>query len=415
MAKQKDTPKRQAPRAAHTLPKRTWSERLKSLAITLSGMGIVALIFYMLGLVPTFEIPGLTMTRASFENEDQFKQRLKVPEGFEINLFAERLGRARAMTLTSSGDLLVSAPGRRLLLVKADSDGDGRSDGVDTLLEDLQSAHGLLLDGGWLYVAESGGISRIRYDAAKASLSGERERVLNEIPSGGAHWTRTIKKGPDGWFYVSIGSTCNVCIEGHPWRASMIRFKPGTAPELFATGLRNMVGYDWQPGTGRLYGVDNGRDWMGDDFPPEEVNVIEEGGFYGWPYFNGDNQPDPDLGDRGGEYAARTIKPVHNMTAHSAPLALTFLRRQSAPAYRNAALVSQHGSWNRSSRSGYQVVSLHWDNDGRISERPFLSGFEVDEDVIGRPVDIVEALDGTIYVSDDLSGVIWRITATDDR
>jgi len=412
MARSDDGPTTKSDQAADKPQKPPLAQRMRRHLMTLLGMVLGLLVFIALGWIPSFEIPGLTMTRASFETEPSFLERLKVPEGFKVNLYAVGLGRARGMAVTPTGDLLVTVPGRRLLRVKADADGDGRSDGVETLLEDLSSPHGLLLDGDWLYVAESGGVVRMRYDAATGRLSGPRETVAKDIPAGGAHWTRTIKKGPDGWFYVSIGSTCNVCIEAHPWRAAMVRFKPGTAPEIFASGLRNTVGFDWHPDSGRLYGADNGRDWLGDDNPPEEINEIKQGGFYGWPFFNGDNVADPNIGERGKARASDTIGPIHNMDAHSAPLALTFLRASQTPAYANAALVSQHGSWNRSSRSGYQVVSLHWNADGTISERPFLTGFEVDEDVTGRPVDVAEAADGTLYITDDLSGVIWRVVHT---
>ena len=191
----------------------------------------------------------------------------------------------------------------------------------------------------------------MRYDTVQGRIVGGRESMAEGIPPGGAHWTRTIKKGPNGWFYVSIGSACNVCREGHPWRAAMIRFRQGREPELFASGLRNTVGFDWHPASGRLYGVDNGRDWMGDDFPPEELNEIRKGGFYGWPYFHGDNAADPSYGNRGQMLAAHTLKPVHKLTAHSAPLAILFLRHLKAPGFENAALVTRHGSWNRSSKS----------------------------------------------------------------
>jgi len=407
MSDTKQKPKTKPADAADKKPDRfkTWRWNLYSL---LGGIGAVMLVIA-LGWVPMPLIPGLTSMQAVFEKESEIVERLELPDGYNVNLFAVGVGRSRGMAMAPNGDILVASPGRKLMLVKADRNGDGRSDGVVTLAEDLRSPHGLYMDGDWLYVAETDGVVRMRYDADKGELVGEREKVASGIPGGGGHWTRTINKGPDGWFYVTVGSSCNVCIEGHPWRAAMVRFKPGEEPELYASGLRNTVGFDWHPVTGELYGVENGRDWLGDDFPPEEVNLIVEGGFYGWPFFSGDNVADPDYGERAGLRGAQAREPVHNMEAHSAPLGMRFLRNSPAPDMSDAALVARHGSWNRDERIGYDVVSLHWDENGNITQRPFLSGFNKDGEVSGRPVDVVEADDGTIYISDDLSGVIWRV------
>jgi glucose/arabinose dehydrogenase len=330
---------------------------------------------------------------------------LKPPAGYTVDAYATGLGHARTMALTPKGDIILTVPPDRLLLVKADGDGDGQSDGVSTLLDGLHNASGLFLDGDQLYVAEDARVLRVGFDAEAGRITGPAETVLS-LPGGGMHWTRTIKKAPDGFFYVSIGSDCNACIETDAWRATMIRFKPGEEPALYASGLRNTVGFDWQPGTGDLYGVDNGRDWLGDNFPPEKVNRLIEGGFYGWPYLNGDNVPDPDLGAEVGERSKTAIAPAYELPAHVAPLSILFLRH--APGLAGEALVAEHGSWNRAAKDGYQVVALTW-RDGGIGEAPFLTGFLKDGDVSGRPVDIVEAPDGTIFISDDFGGVIWRV------
>ncbi len=332
---------------------------------------------------------------------------LTAPAGMTVNAYATGLGPARMMALTPRGDILLTVPPNQLLLIKADRDGDGRTDGVITLLDDLHNASGITLDGDWLYIAVNGRVLRVPFDAEARRVTGAPETVTR-LPAGGMHWTRTIKKGPDGYFYVSIGSDCNVCIEQDPWRAAMIRFKPGEAPTLYASGLRNSVGFDWQPVTGDLFAVNNGRDWLGDNFPPEEVNRIVEGGFYGWPYLNGDNVPDPDYGKDVGDRAKTAIMPIYKLPAHVAPLAILFLRHAKPGALAGAALVTEHGSWNRSTKDGYQVVALTW-RDGAISEAPFLTGFLKDGVVSGRPVDIAEAPDGTIYISDDFAGAIWRV------
>jgi mono/diheme cytochrome c family protein len=172
------------------------------------------------------------------------------------------------------------------------------------------------------------------------------------------------------------------------------------------------VGFDWRPQDGQIYATDNGRDLLGDDFPPCELNLLVRGGFYGWPVANGNRVPDPDFGKGQEARVAASIPPVHGFRAHNAPLGITFLRGEGAPAeYRGSAVVALHGSWNRTRKDGYKVVSLHWGGDGTITERDFLTGFlgSSDEDVAGRPVDAAEGPDGSVYVSDDLAGAIYRV------
>jgi len=346
--------------------------------------------------------------------ESTLQQRLEVPDGLSLGLFARDLPNPRMLRFSDAGDLLVSSPRTgRILLLERDRDGDGRSDGTRTLIEGLERPHGLDFHDGWLYVAETNGVGRIAFDAATGETRGVYERIVDGLPGGGNHWSRTLRFGPDGWMYVSIGSDCNVCEESDPRRAAMLRFHPdGSGEEIVASGLRNSVGFDWQPDTGLLFATDNGRDLLGDDFPPCELNQIRPGGFYGWPYANGDRVPDPDFGAGHEDRVRDSIPPVHKFRAHNAPLGMTFLRAsETPPALRGAALVALHGSWNRTKKDGYKVVSLHWDTDGNVSERDFLSGFLRDEDVIGRPVDVIQGPDGAIYVSDDFAGAIYRVAA----
>jgi glucose/arabinose dehydrogenase len=339
-------------------------------------------------------------------------ERIALPDGFAIAIFAEGLPNARFLRFTPAGDLLVSTTrSGSITLVQRDADGDGRSDGMRTLLEGLDRPQGMDFSGDWLYVAESGSVGRVRFDPIARAVDGDYTHVVTGIPSGGNHYTRTLRFGPDGWMYVSIGSSCNVCEEEDPRRAAIVRYRPdGSGEEVFATGLRNAVGFDWQPGTGELFATDNGRDLLGDDFPPCELNRVVRGGFYGWPYANGDRVADPDLGAGHAGEIERSLPPVHGFRAHNAPLGIAFLRGDAlAPAYRGAALVALHGSWNRTVKDGYRVVSLHWAGDS-IVERDFAVGFERDGEVIGRPVDVAEGPDGAIYVSDDYAGAVYRIT-----
>ena len=351
-------------------------------------------------------------------SEDLIARRIRVVEGFEVTLFADGIENARFMRFSPGGDLVVSQPrAGQLLHVLRDADRDGRSDGQRVLLGGLDRPHGFDFREGQLYIGETGAIARIDFTESgpdTIAVVGEPIRIVEGIPSGGNHWTRTLRFGPDGGLYLHVGSSCNVCEEKDPRRATLLRYEPdGSGEEIYASGLRNSVGFDWRPGTNELFATDNGRDLLGDDYPPCELNRIERGGFYGWPFANGYNRPDPKLGKGHEDRIASAIEPVHGFGAHNAPLGMTFVRHPDAPAaYRGAALVALHGSWNRSELDGYRVVSLHWEANGRIEERDFLSGFEIDDDVIGRPVDVAEGPDGALYISDDHAGAIYRVVHT---
>ena len=339
------------------------------------------------------------------------KQRYQVPDGFTLQLYASDLPRARFLRITPAGDLLVSRPhSGDILLLRRDADGDGHPDAVETLLEGLRRPLGMDFAGDWLYIAESNRIGRVLFDSASGSLAGDYQPLIEGLTDNGNHWSKTIRIGRDKLLYLAQGSTCNVCVEKDDRRASMMRFQlDGSEPEIIATGLRNSVGFDWAPWNGELYATDNGRDMLGDDFPPCELNQIEQGKFYGWPYFNGDNLPDPDMGADPLAARRQPTAPAHGFRAHNAPLGMTFLVGEDLPSrYQRSALVALHGSWNRSQADGYKVVSLHWTEDG-IVERDFLIGFNRDGDISGRPVDITQGPDGAIYISDDYAGAIYRV------
>jgi glucose/arabinose dehydrogenase len=345
--------------------------------------------------------------------KSELEARMKLPPGFSVALYADGIRNARFLRFTSAGDLLVSSPREgKVFLLERDANGDGRADGTRVLLEGLNRPHGLAFVGDQLYVAEMGAIVRVGFDAAARATVGERETVLPGLPEGGNHWTKTLGLGPDGWLYVSIGSTCNVCLEEDERRATMARLRPdGTSFELYATGLRNSAGFDWRPADGALYATDNGRDMLGDDFPPCELNRIESGRFYGWPFVNGMGVADPDFGGQGGAKEASATQPEHGFGAHTAPLGMRFYRGSAFPErYRGQAFVALHGSWNRTTKSGYKVVLLEWPaGGGAIVESDFLTGFEVGGNVIGRPVDVEDGPDGALYVSDDFGGAVYRV------
>ncbi|MEX1667092.1 PQQ-dependent sugar dehydrogenase [Zhongshania arctica] len=345
---------------------------------------------------------------------DIVRQQLDVADGFRLDLYATGLGKIRFMYATEAGDILVSRPrSGEVLILKADANRDGSPDDVSVLLSDLTRPHGIDYLNGWLYVAESNAVGRIAFDAVSGRVSGVYTRVVTGLGDKGNHWTKTLRAGSDGWLYLSSGSTCNVCEEEDPQRASVMRFKPdGSELSIYATGLRNSVGLDWAPWSNELFGTDNGRDLLGDDFPPCELNNIVEGGFYGWPYIN-TSTLDPDYGDKLPKDSPENLLPAHEFKAHNAPLGIRFLRHSAVAGFERSALVALHGSWNRSVPDGYKVVVLKWQPDGTIIESDFVSGFLQNGNLLGRPVDVTEARDGTIYISDDYSGSIYRVLPDD--
>jgi glucose/arabinose dehydrogenase len=342
---------------------------------------------------------------------EQVQARYRVPEGFALTLYAGDLPQARFLRFTPSGHLLVS---RRhsgdIVRLSPDGDGDGQPDAQDILLDGLRQPQGIDVHGDWLYIAESHRVGRAPLDPVTGELTGPYEPVVEGLTDNGNHPTKTLRFGPDGKLYLTQGSSCNVCTEEDPRRGSLMRFEAdGTGGEIVASGLRNSVGFDWAPWSDSLYATDNGRDMLGDDFPPCELNHIEAGGFYGWPFFNGDNVPDPDMGTDPQAAERDPIAPEFSFRAHNAPLGITFPDTQGWPAdFERSALVALHGSWNRSSPDGYKVVSLHWTDSG-IEQRDFLTGFLWQGEIGGRPVDIAQGPDGAVYVSDDYAGAVYRI------
>jgi glucose/arabinose dehydrogenase len=245
-----------------------------------------------------------------------------------------------------------------------------------------------------------------------AAAQGNPEVIVPNLPTGG-HSTRTIGFGPDGKLYLSIGSSCNVCTERDARRAAIYQYNPdGSGERQFASGLRNAVGFVWQPGTGNLWATNNGRDGLGDDLPPETINLVREGNDFGWPYCHNGRIPDQQFGQ--GRSCSAVTKPAIEVQAHSAPLGLAFYTGQTFPAdYNGDLFVAYHGSWNRSVPTGYKVVRTRFQNGqptGQVED--FATGWlpEGSRSSWGRPVDVSVGPDGSLFVSDDTLGVIYRIS-----
>jgi glucose/arabinose dehydrogenase len=336
---------------------------------------------------------------------------VRLPPGFRMETFASGLGAPRFMAVSPSGDLFVSIPSRGQVVALPDRDGNGQADRTVVFADGLNRPHGLAFHQGFLYVAETGAVLRFPY--RPGDLAGAKPAVVvPDLPKGSGHWTRTIAFGPDGKLYVSVGSSCNVCEDADARRAAILQFNPdGTGGRVFARGIRNAVGIAFHSKTGELWATNNGRDWLGDDFPPETLLVVRGGAHYGWPYCNGKRVPDPDFGRP--DFCKTVALPTVEIQAHSAPLGLAFYAGEAFPAeYRGDLFVALHGSWNRSAPTGYKVIRIPIRDGKPGAPQDFATGWLQGARAWGRPVDVITGRDGALYVSDDRAGVIYRISSS---
>ncbi|HEV8439274.1 MAG TPA: PQQ-dependent sugar dehydrogenase [Methylomirabilota bacterium] len=336
---------------------------------------------------------------------------ITLPPGFHISVFASGLGSPRFMTLDPSGTLLVSIPSKGRVVALPDRDGRGKADTVVTVVEGLERPHGLAFRQGQLYVAETGRVLRFQYDPATSRASA-REVIVPNLPRGSGHWTRTILFGPDGRLYVSVGSSCNVCREQDPRRAAVLRYHAdGSGEEIFATGLRNAVGLAVDA-RGALWATVNERDWRGDDLPPDYITEVKERGFYGWPdcmVVRGQIVVDERFARA--DRCRPVTPPTVEIQAHSAPLGLAFYTgRQFPTEYHGDLFVAYHGSWNRSVPTGYKLARVRFKDGRPAGVEDFATGWLHDGHVSGRPVDVIVGRDSALYLSDDSSGRIDRIS-----
>lgn len=339
--------------------------------------------------------------------------KLRVPPGFKVAYYAPNVPGVRFMTVGPDGALYASQPGRGTIVRLPDANHDGVADSVTAFVTGLNQPHGLAFHKGALYVANTDGVVRIALGADGRPTG--TPVYVNHYSGGGGHWTRTIVFGADSAMYVSVGSSCNLCVERTPERAAVLRFnEDGSGKRVYASGLRNAVGLAVHPTTGALWASQNERDNLEPDhenLPPEEINILTDGGDYGWPYCYGDRIPNPEYHDAA--RCASTIPPAIELQAHSAPLGMSFLSRATKfPAeYRGDLLVAYHGSWNRSTPTGAKVVRVHVAEGKPVSVEDFITGWQpASGRRWGRPVDVVVAADGSVLVSDDGSGAIYRVT-----
>jgi glucose/arabinose dehydrogenase len=335
---------------------------------------------------------------------------IKLPPGFHVAIFAE-VPNARSMTLSPKGTVFVGTRGGDKVYAVVDADRDGKADNVYTIASGLDSPNGVAFRDGALYVAE---ISRIlRFDDIEKTLTHPpKPVVVNEAyPKDRSHGWKFIAFGPDGKLYVPVGAPCNICERSEPIYASITRINPdGTGREIFAGGVRNTVGFDWHPRTGELWFTDNGRDRMGDDMPADELNCAPRKGMhFGFPYIHQGDVPDPEYGQ--GKKVGEFTPPVRKLGPHVAALGMRFYTGTMFPEeYRGHIFIAEHGSWNRSTPIGYRVTLVKLSGSQAVSYEPFAEGWLQGGRAWGRPVDVLVMPDGALLVSDDMAGVIYRIT-----
>ncbi len=337
-------------------------------------------------------------------------EHIKLPEGFSISVFAQDVENARAMCWGEKGTLFVGSRKAGIVHALRDDDGDGRADRSFVIARGLNMPAGVAFREGDLYVSSLDRIVRLKDIENNLNDPPEPEIVIEGYPDETAHGWKFIAFGPDGKLYIPVGAPCNICLSENEIFASITRVNiDGTDREIVAHGVRNTVGFDWHPETGDLWFTDNGRDWMGDDLPPCELNRLTEiGAHYGYPYCHGRNIPDPEYDQRSCD---EFVPPLLEMTAHTAPLGMRFHSGNGLPdRYRNAIFIAQHGSWNRSTPVGYQVIVAFPEKDGSVTSEIFAEGWLKGSKASGRPVDVLEAPDGSLLVSDDHANMIYRIT-----
>ncbi len=337
------------------------------------------------------------------------------------------------MALDAKGNLYVSTVGSNRVVMLPDRNRDGVADEVVTVAQNLNAQQGLAFVGDSLLIANQDGVVRVTPEREGWS---KPQAFITNLPTGG-HTLKNIRLGPDGFLYINVGSSCNVCIENEPMRATMLRYTVEGKPAgvlttlgrhqqsaIFARGLRNSQGFAWHPLTGAMYATNNGADnrsgtlagAVNDELPPEHLNKIEAGKHYGWPHCWGGSKEigtqfeDPNFKGAAG-FCETTQAPAVSFKAHTTPIGITFLDKANWPsAYKADAIVALHGSWNRKQPAGYQLVRVKFKANEPLTVEDFATGWLSNQQAWGRPVDVLVGTDGALYVSDDKANMVYRIS-----
>lgn len=339
---------------------------------------------------------------------------LNIPDGMRLAVFAKLDSSPRVLAIDPGGIVFASIPSDGKIVALPDKDSDGIADTVIDIVSGLDDPHGIEFSDGKLFVAETGGV--VSYDYDPTSLTTTNPKVLFELPPGGRHWSRTIRIY-DGKLYTSVGSSCDVCVEKDFRRSAiLISNIDGTDLKLFASGLRNTVFFDFD-NEGRMWGNDMGRDFLGDNLPPDELNIIENGKDYGWPYCYGKNVRDFEF-DKGNTINCdESQETTYDYPAHIAPLGVRFINSKMFDADAQGDLLSVfHGSWNSSIPVGYKIVKLKIEGKDVLGMEDFISGWlQGGGGILGRPVDLIFDTEGYLYISDDKANIIYILSKEEEK
>lgn len=362
----------------------------KIFALTLLSLGIVA---------------------PSFAQGNVLLDLIKLPPGFRIDVYATDVPNARSMTLGRKGTVFVGNRSGDKIFALVDSDNDYEADRKYVIASELWSPNGVAFKDGDLYVAEINRVLRFK-DIENHLENPPKPIIVNDsLPKDTWHGWKYIKFGPDNKLYVPVGAPCNVCERDDMRYSSIMRMDlDGKNLEIFAQGVRNTVGFDWHPATGELWFTDNGRDELGDNVPPDELNRAPQLGMhFGFPYCHGGDIPDPEFGKK---YACANFNPpAQKLGPHVAALGMHFYEGAMFPEkFKNQIFIAEHGSWNRSAKIGYRIMLVALEGNKAVSYTVFAEGWKQKEKAWGRPVDILELPDGSLLVSDDHAGTIYRIS-----
>jgi glucose/arabinose dehydrogenase len=347
----------------------------------------------------------------SGDHQDVLKQ-LHLPDGFTISIYVDNLPNARSLALGDNGVVFAGTGSEGKVYAVQDSNNDGVAEQRYIIASKLNMPNGVAYKDGSLYVADINRI--IRFDRITQQLANPPEfvEVYSQFPSDKHHGWKYLRFGPDNKLYTAVGAPCNICNPDKDIYASLVRLNPdGSDVEIIARGIRNTVGFDWQPGTNALFFSENGRDYLGDDSPPDELNQWSvKGEHFGYPYCHGGDIPD--LQFAAGKTCRQFSAPVWKFRAHIAPLGIRFYQGKQFPVnFKNQLFVAEHGSWNRTEPQGYRVALIKFDQGKPVSEQDFISGWLTKEGkVLGRPVDILTMPDGSLLISDDKLGVIYKVS-----